>query len=302
MDMDMDTQDGQELKTSASSNPLSKIFKRFPRKAAPPPPANDKFTTRGFLANKLRKRHFLQFPPLEQAKQFWPYLIPVTTTSVGRVSAYVAMSHVVSSTLGTLSMAANQVILSVFYCLCPLSDSLNLTAQSFIPGIFQKKWGPARTKALKESISNFAKVGIMTGGVSAILVGLIPLVSKYFTTDPLVIAQVNSALPILAAIFSLHGVICAGEGLLLGQKDLGFLGKAYAAYFFAVPYFMLRQKTMAITGARAVSLSSLWEVFLSYQVVRFITWGLRLAFLKKQASIAKEEGEQPKTVAVPIKA
>jgi hypothetical protein len=97
------------------------------------------FSMKGFLRNKLTVRDLFKLPPLEEAKMFWPYVIPVTTTSVGRVSAYVAMSHVVSSSLGTLSMAAQQIIVSLFYVLTPIADSLNLTAQSFIPGLFEKK-------------------------------------------------------------------------------------------------------------------------------------------------------------------
>jgi hypothetical protein len=71
---------------------------------------NASFSTRGFLAGKMRNRDLLRFPPLNEAEKIWPYVIPVTTTSVGRVSAYVAMSHEVSSSLGTLSIAANQII------------------------------------------------------------------------------------------------------------------------------------------------------------------------------------------------
>ena len=260
---------------------FSKFFKRKSVKKASPP--QESFSTRGFLSGQMRKRDIFQLPPLEDAKEFWPYVIPVTTTSVGRVSAYVAMSHVVSSSLGTLSMAANQVILSVFYCLCPFADSLNLTAQSFIPGIFQKKWGPARAKALRRATINFIKVGAIFGAGLVGIVAMIPLFSKFFTSDPLVIAQVNSVVPLLAGIFSIHGVICAGEGLLLGQRDLGYLGKAYGSYFFAVPYFMLRCKKFALSGAKSIDLTSLWGVFLSYQVVRVAVWAVRLRLLDIRA-------------------
>merc|ERR1711976_850021 len=122
----------------------------------------EEFTTRGFLAGEMRKRDLVKFPPKQDAKEIWPYVIPVTTTSVGRVSAYVAMSHVVSSSLGTLSMAAQQVIVSMFYCLCPFADSLNLTAQSFVPGIFAKKFSKARSAALRKTTLNFMKAAALS--------------------------------------------------------------------------------------------------------------------------------------------
>lgn len=285
-----DTDNHEVIKDDVEGKTIIKKFRSIANvfnKKKVDPASNSKFeesfSTRGFLAGKMRKRDLLQFPPLEDAKEFWPYVVPVTTTSVGRVSAYVAMSHVVSSSLGTLSMAANQVILSVFYCLCPIADSLNLTAQSFIPGIFQKKWGPARAEALKQATLNFMKAGLIIGSTCVGFVGLIPMFSKYFTSDPLVVAQVNSVVPLLAGIFSIHGLICAGEGLLLGHKDLAYLGKAYTGYFLAVPYFMLRCKKMALEGVHNVGLTSLWGVFLCYQVARVLAWGLRLRLLNVRA-------------------
>lgn len=265
-----------------TETPKPRRFSRFFKKKSSVTPLQS-FSTRGFIAGHMRKRDLLHFPPLEDAKEFWPYVVPVTTTSVGRVSAYVAMSHVVSSALGTLSMAANQIILSVFYCLTPFADSLNLTAQSFIPGIHQHKPSVNRANALKSATRNFMKAGLIFGAGLVGIVGLVPFMSSYFTSDPSVIAQVNSVVPLLAGIFSVHGMLQAGEGLLLGQKDLGFLGKAYASYFFAVPYFMLRLKKMALAGNQSINISSLWTVFLGYQFVRVVAWGARLFRLDHEA-------------------
>jgi Na+-driven multidrug efflux pump len=239
------------------------------------------FSMKGFLRNKLTVRDLFKLPPLEEAKMFWPYVIPVTTTSVGRVSAYVAMSHVVSSSLGTLSMAAQQIIVSLFYVLTPIADSLNLTAQSFIPGLFEKKMSIARSQALRKARNNFVKAGSLFGAVMAASVGSIPLLSGYFTSDPLVIAQVNSIAPILAGCFAAHGFITGGEGVLLGQKDLGFLGKIYAMFFVAVPMFMLRLKKQALAGAN-IQLTSIWNVFFGYQLARAAMFQLRSEFLLRR--------------------
>ena len=106
-------------------------------------------------------------------------------------------------------------------------------------------------------------------------------------SSPLVIAQVPSVLPLLAAILSLHPLICVGEGLLLGQVDLGYLGKAYSAFFVEVPYFMLRLGKFTLAVAKDVGLSSCWEIFLYYQFVRLSLWAFRLQSLLGKA--AKEE-------------
>jgi hypothetical protein len=127
------------------------------------------------------------------------------------------------------------------------------------------------------------KAGLIIGSTCVGFVGMIPIFSKYFTSDPLVVAQVNSVVPVLAGIISIHGLICAGEGLLLGHRDLGYLGKAYSGYFLAVPYFMLRCKKMALEGVHNIGLTSLWSVFLGYQVARVIAWCVRLRLLNLRA-------------------
>lgn len=59
-------------------------------------------------------------------------------------------------------------------------------------------------------------------------------------------------MPLLMIFVSVNGFVCGTEGLLLGLKDLSFLGKMYAFFFAAVPYFMLRVKRQALIGNHAV--------------------------------------------------
>ena len=225
-------------------------------------------------------------------------MLPVTSTQVGRVSGYVAMSHVVSSSLGTVSMAAQQVIVSLFYCLCPIADSLSLTAQSFLPSISEKKASPARSRALRQTVLNFMKAGGVFGAIIMAFVSCIPLLSGFFTSDPMVSAMVNTVTPLLLGIFSVHGLVCASDGLLLGQKDLSFLGTMYAGFFAVVPYFMLRVKRAALAdtvGIHNINLTSVWKVFLSYQLFRAAAWVGRVAVLQRRT-----ERETPVLATTPV--
>lgn len=250
--------------------------------AKPQTKQGEAFSVRGFLNTRFRARDLVKFPRREIVKDFFPYFLPVTATQVGRVSGYVAMSHVVSSALGTASMAAQQVIVSLFYCLCPIADSLSLTAQSFVPSVAGKKVSKERAVALKEMALNFAKAGGVFGGFMVAAVACIPFLSPFFTTDVQVMALVNTVAPLLVGFFGVHGVLCACEGLLLGQKDLGFLGRSYATYFVAVPYFMLRVKRAALRGTHAINLASVWKVFLAYQFSRTAAWVLRVLMIQRR--------------------
>lgn len=270
--------------TDALTRRVSSVTKKFapkPTETAKPDKKEKSFSTRGFLEGKFRGRDFFKPPTRESLSEFAPYVLPVTSTQVGRVSGYVAMSHVVSSSLGTVSMAAQQVIVSLFYCLCPIADSLSLTAQSFLPSIYEKRVSKARAVALRQTVRNFWKAGAVFGAGMVGAVLTIPIISTFFTSDPVVASLVSGVAPLLCAIFSVHGVLCASEGVLLGQKDLGFLGKAYAGYFVAVPYLMLRVKKAALSGAN-VGLTSVWSVFLSYQMFRVALWVARTVQLQRR--------------------
>jgi peptidoglycan biosynthesis protein MviN/MurJ (putative lipid II flippase) len=80
-------------------------------------PRHHFFSTRGFLEGKFRGRYFFRLPSMEKISDFTPYIVPVTSTQIGRVSSYLAMSHVISSSLGTANMAAQQVIICTFWML-----------------------------------------------------------------------------------------------------------------------------------------------------------------------------------------
>lgn len=237
--------------------------------------------TRGFLSNdKVTKRNYLS---RSNIKAFLPFVIPVTTTSIGRISGYIAMSHVASSTLSMHDMAAHQIILSIFCCLAPLVDALNQVAQSFVPAIFEvKEKSREKALALQRTTNNFRKVGAGFGALLVSLVSCIPLISRFFTTDPIVLNQVNGAIPGVGLFLLVNGLMCAGEGTLLGQKDLKFLRNMYAIFVFAVPAYMLRLKNNSLAGVQAVGVGTMWAAFSIYNVIRTMIWHLRLTQLQQR--------------------
>jgi len=250
------------------------------------------FSTRGFLKNRFSTTDLVKLPEQETRKKFAPFVLPVTATQVGRVSGYVAMAHVVASSLGMTSMAAQQIIVSIFYCLCPIADSLSLTAQSFVPAITEKEASVEKAAAMRTVLINFLKAGAVFGGAMMLAVCGIPLLSGFFTSDQAVINLVNSVVPLLLVFFGVHGFVCGAEGMLLGQKDLGYLGKMYASFFAAVPYIMLGVKKKALAGSKSAGLTSVWTVFIGYQLVRCGLWLTRSFMLQRRTYV---EGKRAST-------
>jgi Na+-driven multidrug efflux pump len=174
-------------------------------------------------------------------------------------------------------MAAQQILLAFFLCFVPMCDSLNLTAQSFVPGIHELSANVGRrSKLMKQTVENFLKAGTVFGFVMALIASCMPFASRVCTRDPAVIASVASCTPSLAIYCALSGVVCAGEGLLLAQKDLKFLKNSFSIFFFAVPFFLLRLKKSVLDGVQQVGLKSAWGIFAGYQVIRSAMWILRV--------------------------
>ena len=287
-----------------------------PRRKSPP-------KTRGLLSrSRLDLRTFLSPLALDrtEAREFPPFVVPVTITSVSRISGYVAMAHVASSTLGTSDMAGHRIVFSIFCCLTPFVDALGQVAKSFVPGVLEaKELGRerARARALWETIANFRKVGVGFGAFLVRLVVCLPLVGQYFTADPAVFfVLVNDLMcagegtrhfPAGASeryrssvdshfriALRCRSTIHARSGTLLGQKDLKFLRNAYAVFFFAVPAYMLRLKRRALAGVETVGIGTMWAAFSCYNVIRMSIWHLRFAQLRRRTERAvgnvEEEG------------
>jgi len=238
-------------------------------------------STKGLLLGRLNRKTFFRLPCKKTRDGFRQYVIPVTTTQVGRCSTYIAMGHTVSSSLDTVSMAAQQIITSIFYTLIPIGDSCSLAAQSFLPPIVMQDANETRTTSVTKTVKNIYKVAGGLGIFLSVIAALIPLACPLLTSDPAVIASVKKVVPLLLAILSTHGIFCASEGILLGFKDLKFLGRIYAMFFAVIPMLMLRLKYVARAG-KTVTLLSVWNVFLGYQAFRITAFASRVLILRRR--------------------
>mmetsp|Transcript_33061 Transcript_33061/g.71555 ORF Transcript_33061/g.71555 Transcript_33061/m.71555 type:complete len:817 (+) Transcript_33061:196-2646(+) len=255
-------------------------------------------SARGFLAeHNFQPHHIVRLPPKSTVKQFLPYVVPVTTTSVGRVSLFLSMAHIVSSCMGVVGMAAQTIALGIFDALCPLSQSLTLAAQAFVPGALEEQ--DRLRKEEVESVDNddkkknvdvlsafsrqFLKAGAAFGLFTALLSVFTPFLSALMTTNAAVMAEIKTVTPLLAAIFAMHGLVMSAEGGLLGKEDVNFLGWMYGAFFFIMPACMMRIKHGALNLGKVAGLDSIWGVFMGYQFVRMLLWSGRAIMPTKDA-------------------
>lgn len=259
-------------------------------------------TTSGCLHGRgISWKDMIAFPAKSISTGFAPFVFPVMTTQAGRSSASATIDHVVSSSLTTASMAANQILTSAYYGLIPIVESLSLAAQSFVPAITERNndggEGNQISKGVKQReqsvamrglLKSFAKASGVCGLILATIVGTLSSCSGAFTPDAAVQQIVTAVVPLFCLIGLKHGLFCASEGILLGQKDLRFLGMQYGIYTFLIPYILLQVKRAALEGTRSVTLASVWKIFVGYDIFRTIVMMVRIGWLERKRSITSE--------------
>lgn len=88
---------------------------------------------------------------------------------------------------------------------------------------------------MRQTAQNLGIAAGQFGLVLSSMTTVLPMGMRLFTTDDAVGSLVKSIVPLLVAVFSVHGFFCGSEGILVEQKDLTFLGRMYAAFFVVIP-------------------------------------------------------------------
>lgn len=209
-------------------------------------------------------------PSLESFQRFVKYAAPIFFTILGKSVVYNGIALSVGR-LGSVALAAHQVLLRSFFFWCPVGDSVGMTSQVFLPGILaeEKKTGIPKRGAKRLLFTT----GVTAGLVAAALAGLLPSKgAALFTKDVQVAAALKRTAPILGLSISMHAIALTCEGMLLAQRDLGFLSKSYIITTVATIALLL-------SPFRPATLGGSWWILALFQASRSVQFGLRNLFL-----------------------
>ena len=208
-------------------------------------------------------------------RKFLRYAAPIFFTILGKSVVYNGISMGVGR-LGSTALAAHQVLLRSFFFWTPIGESISMTSQVFLPDVLakEKRTGvPARgAKRLLYAI------GVSAGLVAAALAGLLPTKGgRLFTTDANVAALLGKTAPILGVSVSMHAIALTCEGMLLAQRDLGFLSSSYIVTTIATAAFLL-------SPYKPTTLGGSWWILALFQGVRALQFSLRSMWLSVHSS------------------
>ena len=234
-------------------------------------------------SNNKSPTPLIVIPSIDNLRRFLIYAAPIFFTILGKSVVYngVAMSV---GRLGSVALAAHQVLLRNFFFWCPVGDSVGMTSQVFLPGILaeENKTGVPNQGAKRLLFGT----GVLAGLVAATLAGLLPTAGSFlFTKDIDVAAALRRVAPILALSIFNHAIALTCEGMLLAQRDLSFLKNSYIITTIATLGVLL-------SPLRPATLGGSWWILGMFQISRSIQFAFRNIVLNK-----RRRHEQTSTVA-----
>lgn len=238
----------------------------------------------------LRKK--TQVPGGVTGRSFLGFAAPVLTLILGKIAAFGFMTHAAAALPGQpVTLAAHQIILSLFFFVSPFLEVISQTAQTFLPPYYApvKDYIASRQKSDPSySVQNDAKaqewlnaaftvgtrllgLGMSVACVVATLASLIPaFFGGALTSDLAVQEAVKPLAPYLFAGAFLTAPVAVSEGVLLARRELKFLASIYVISTTLLPPALLRIKKLQ------QPVTYVWGAFAVFQLFRATCFTLRI--------------------------
>ncbi|EXC24669.1 hypothetical protein L484_008440 [Morus notabilis] len=186
---------------------------------------------------------------------------PVFVTMMAKVAFYTILVYFATS-LGTITMAAHQVMIQTF-CMCTVwGEPLSQTAQSFMPELL---YGVKRSlEKARMLLKSLVIIGVIVGLVLGIVGTSIPwLFPKIFTRDQMVIQEMHKILVPYFLALSVTPPTHSLEGTLLAGRDLKFISMSMSGCF------TFGALLLTIASSKGFGLAGCWSALAVFQWTRF---------------------------------
>ncbi|KDP41730.1 hypothetical protein JCGZ_26748 [Jatropha curcas] len=186
---------------------------------------------------------------------------PVFVMMMSKVAFYSLLVYFATS-MGTLSLAAHQVMIQAFMTCTVWGEPLSQTAQSFMPELM---YGVNRSLAkarmlLKSLVIIGSLLGLLLAIVGTSVPGLFP---NIFTSDQRVIQEMHKVLVPFFVALAVTPCILSFEGTLLAGRDLKYLSMSMSGCFSVGALVLL------LVNSKGYGLLGCWCTLLGFQWARF---------------------------------
>ncbi|MEA4943448.1 MAG: MATE family efflux transporter [Propionicimonas sp.] len=182
------------------------------------------------------------------------------------LQAALLLTTAVAARMGAVSMAAHQVLYSLWMLLTFAMDAVAIAAQALVG----RYLGAGEASTVRSLLARMLGWGVLIGVTGGLLLWAGQgLYLWLFTPDAAVVGLVSSVLPLVAGLTVLGGVVFVLDGVLIGAGDTRYL--AWASLVNLLVYLPLAIM-VAVTGGGLVWL---WLAYAGFTLSRFVTLGLR---------------------------
>ena len=202
---------------------------------------------------------------------FLYFAAPVLTLILGKLAAFGIMTHVAASIPGEATLAAHQIILSLFFFISPFLEVISQTAQAFLPTYFTEMTDSRYRESADALSGRMLKIGLAVGAVVTSVAASIPRFFPGILTNDV---AVQTAVRPLALPLMLGGLLTApvavSEGILLARRELGFLAGVYVLSTALFPSIVFKVKQAQGPVVHV------WACFAGFQLFRALMFTGRI--------------------------
>jgi putative MATE family efflux protein len=174
--------------------------------------------------------------------------------------AVFAIATAVAARVDTVTVAAHQVVYTMFTLLALSLDAFAIPAQTLVA----EALGAGDRDLARQVGQRVLVLSVVVGaGVSAVLALAAPLVARVFTSDGAVVSRVTVGLALLALVLLPGAVAFAVDGVLIGAGDVAFLGRCLAVSLVA--YIPLALVTVAWPS---LGIAGVWAAIVGWMTIR----------------------------------
>ncbi|XP_065866896.1 protein DETOXIFICATION 46, chloroplastic-like [Euphorbia lathyris] len=213
------------------------------------------------LNDKGYNAYSISVPTLNELMAVVGIAAPVFVTMMSKVAFYSLIIYFATS-MGTLSVAAHQVMIQTYSICTVWGEPLSQTAQSFMPELIYgaNRSLPKARRLLKSLVIIGATLGLVLGTIGTFVPWLFPTL---FTPDQNVILEMHKVLlpyfMALAVTPSTHSL----EGTLMAGRDLKYLGLSMTGCF------AFGALSLMFVSSRGLGLAGCWFALVGFQWSRF---------------------------------
>ena len=184
----------------------------------------------------------------------------------GGLMAVFTLASAIATRVSDTSIAAHQVVFTLWLFLALALDALAIAAQAMVG----RYLGGGDDATVRRVADRLLAIGVLLGfGLSVVLIALQPVLPGWFSSDPAVIESVRSIYWMLVIAQPLGAIVFVWDGVFLGAGDFAYLAVATFAAS-AVAFGML-----LLVPALGWGLSGVWWAINGLLGLRLLTLAWR---------------------------